>query len=64
MADENKVETPEEAKLAARRKFLKTAAKVAVTAPAVTLLVAAPTKGHAWVPYCETSSVGIACEDE
>ena len=47
MEDENKVETPEEAKLAARRKFLKTAASVAVTAPAVTLLLAAPTKSMA-----------------
>ena len=47
MEDENKVETPEEAKLAARRKFLKTAAKVAVTAPAVTMLLSAPTKSFA-----------------
>ena len=43
MEDENKVETPEEAKSKARRKFLKTAAGVAVTVPAVTMLLNATT---------------------
>ena len=44
MEDDKKIETAEEAKLKARRKFLKTAGKVAVTAPAVALLLNATTK--------------------
>jgi hypothetical protein len=44
MEEENKIETPEEASVKARRKFLKTAASVAVTAPAVTMLLAAQSK--------------------
>ena len=67
MAGETNVETPEEAKLAARRKFLKTAAGVAVTAPAVTMLLAAPTKSHAGIRVpcyaVTTSSAGIGCEE-
>ena len=61
MEDQNKVETPEEAKVAARRKFLKTAATVAVTAPAVTMLLAAPTKSMAGsaLPPCDQLPYGI-----
>ena len=51
MEDENKIETAEEANLKARRKFLKTAASVAVTAPAVTLLLNAP----------KASAAGVDC---
>ena len=47
MEDDKKIETAEEANLKARRKFLKTAAGVAVTAPAVTMLLAGATKSHA-----------------
>ena len=53
MEDENKIETAEEANLKARRKFLKTAAGVAVTAPAVTMLLAASTKSQAGTSYIE-----------
>ena len=59
MENENKVETTEEAKQAARRKFLKAAAGIAVTAPAVTLLVAAPTKSYAG--FC-TSPYDTICQ--
>ena len=52
MEDEKNVETPEEAKVKARRKFLKTAAGVAVTAPAVTMLLAGATKSYAGVDAC------------
>ena len=45
MSDNEKtVETDEERRTAKRRKFLKSAAKVAVTTPAVTLMLAAGAK--------------------
>ena len=44
MEDHKKTDVAEEAKLKARRKFLKTAGTVAVTAPAVALLLSATTK--------------------
>jgi hypothetical protein len=62
MEDENKIETSEEASVKARRKFLKTAAGVAVTAPAVTMLLAAPTKSYAGVPggpTCDELPYGV-----
>lgn len=43
MAEDNKIETPE-AETNSRRKFVTTAAQVAVTAPAVGLLLSAATK--------------------
>ena len=65
MEDENKIETAEEASVKARRKFLKTAAGVAVTAPAVTMLLAGATKSNAGTLYqAECTPFGVVCPED
>ncbi len=54
MEDENKVEPAEDAKEKSRREFVKGAAKAAVVAPAVVMLLSATTKpAKAQIAYAD-----------